>query len=543
MSGTFAFSRRDMLRAGAAGSAVIGTAALSPLARARMMPQDMDRAAFANAVRELKAVVGDEWVFADEASTVSYRKSFIPDLRGEHIPSGAVAPKSVEEVQAILRIANTYGLPMWPVSTGHNMGYGMATPASSGQMILDLKRMNRILDFDAELGTILVEPGVTYQQIHDYIEENDLPFWIDVPTVGPIVSMVGNTLERGVGYTPYGDHFFMQCGMEVCLADGSILKTGMGSIEKGNTWQAFKWGYGPYLDGLFTQSNFGVVTKLGMWLMPRPPVYKPFVARSANVEDVAAITDVIRPFRMNNLIPNGVLIMGALYQLAMFRRRSDIWQQAQPIPADVLKAEAKRNGLGMWNTYFALYGTEEIIAATEPILRAAFEGAGAEVLTDAEMNGNPWFEHHKTLMRGGMTLEEIGLVRWWGRNGGAVAFAPVAPAKGSETRGQTELATRIMNKWGFDYAPAYAVGGRELHHIIFLMFDKGDETSSANAEKCMDEMIREFGARGWAAYRSSVSTMDLVAQQYGQTNRDVNARIKQALDPNHIIAPGKQGIA
>ena len=69
----------------------------------------------------------------------------------------------------------------------------------------------------------MVEPGVTYQQIHDYIEEHNLPYWIDVPTVGPIVSMVGNTLERGVGYTPYGDHFFMQCGMEVVLADGSIV--------------------------------------------------------------------------------------------------------------------------------------------------------------------------------------------------------------------------------------------------------------------------------------------------------------------------------
>ncbi|AKH44127.1 4-cresol dehydrogenase (hydroxylating) [Altererythrobacter atlanticus] len=533
-------SRRGVL----VGSTLLGaSAAISPLAHARMMPQDMDRDIFAAAIRELRAIVGNDWVFADEASTVSYRKSFIPDLKGEHIPSGAVAPASVEEVQAILKVANKYKLPMWPVSTGHNMGYGMATPASSGQMILDLKRMDRILDFDAELGTILVEPGVTYQQIQDYIEANDLPYWLDVPTVGPIVSMVGNTLERGVGYTPYGDHFMMQCGMEVVLADGSVLKTGMGSIPNGNSWQAFKWGYGPYLDGIFTQSNFGVVTKMGMWLMPKPPVYKPFVVRSAEMSDVARITDTIRPFRMNNLIPNGVLIMGALYQLAMFQRRTDIFDGEGAIPDELIKAEAKRNGLGMWNTYFALYGTEETVAATEPILRSAFEAAGGEVLTDAEMNGNPWFEHHKTLMRGGMTLEEIGLVRWWGPQGGAIAFAPVAPAKGTETGGQTALAKEIMNRHGFDYAPAYAVGGRELHHIIFLMFDKGDDASSARANECMDEMIVRFGERGWAAYRSSVSTMDLVARQYGETNRDVNARLKQALDPNHIIAPGKQGIS
>ena len=48
--------------------------------------------------------------------------------------------------------------------------------------------------------------------------------------------------------------------------------------------------------------------------------------------------------------------------------------------------------------------------------------------------------------------------------------------------------------------------------------------------------------RGWASYRTGVNTMDLVAQQYGEANRDLNARIKRALDPNHILSPGKQGI-
>lgn len=537
------FNRRELLQAGALGTALVaGNAFASPLAGERMMPPDVDSRAFANAVRELRAIVGDEWVFADPESTVSYRKSFIPDTAGRHVPSGAVAPASVEEIQAILRVANKYRLPMWPVSTGKNMGYGMATPASSGQMILDLKRMNRVLEVDAELGTALVEPGVTYQDLYTYLEENELPFWLDVPTVGPIVSVVGNTLERGVGYTPYGDHFFFQCGMEVVLADGSVVRTGMGSVKDSTTWQAFKWGYGPYLDGIFTQSNFGVVTKLGLWLMPRPPAYKPFMVRHPNSEDVAAITDAIRPLRMSNLIPNGVLMMGAAYQLAMFGRRGEYWNEERSIPDDVVKRAAAENGLGMWNTYFALYGTDEIIAAIEPIIRAAFEASGGEVLTEAEMSGNPWFEHHKTLMRGGMTLEEIGIVRWRGNGGGMIAFAPVAPAKGEETRGQTALAKEIMGKYDFDYAPAYAVGGRELHHIIFLMFDKSIPEQERRAEACMNEMIARFGERGWCAYRSSVSTMDLVARQYGESNRRLNATIKAALDPNHVIAPGKQGI-
>ena len=538
-----AVSRRDVLQAGALGSALLaGKAFASPLDSLRVLPPGLDKGNFAAALRELRAIVGEQWLFADAESTAPYEKSFIPDPGHQHVPSGAVAPASVEEVQAILGVANKFRLPLWPTSTGKNMGYGMATPASSGQMILDLKRMNRIIEIDPVLGTALVEPGVTYQDLHDYLEEHKLPFWLDVPTVGPIVSPLGNTLERGVGYTPYGDHFFMQCGMEVVLADGTILRTGMGSVRDSTTWQAFKWGYGPYLDGIFTQSNFGVVTKLGMWLMPAPPAYKPFVVQSADVGDVARITDTIRPFRMNNLIPNGVLIMGAAYQLAMFNRRADLWNEKRPIPDAVVKAAARKNGLGMWNTYFALYGTDELIAAVEKIVRPAFEAIGAKVLTDAEMAGNPWFEHHKSLMRGGLTLEEIGIVRWRGDDGGMIAFAPVAPAKGEETIGQSALAKEILGKYGFDYAPAFAVGGRELHHIIFLMFDKGDPEEEKQAAACMDEMVTRFGEKGWCAYRSSVSTMDLVARQYGEANRTVNARIKAALDPNHILAPGKQGI-
>ncbi len=537
-------TRRDLIRTGLGGAAALAAPAVaSPLGGPRSLPPGVGSAAFAAAVRDLRAIVGDQWVFADPGSTAPYAKSFVPDSRHVHVPSGAVAPASVEEVQAILKVANRYRLPLWPVSTGKNMGYGMATPATSGQMILDMKRMNRIIEVDPDLGTALVEPGVTYQDLHDHLEANRLPYWIDVPTVGPLVSPLGNTLERGVGYTPYGDHFFMQCGMEVVLADGTLVRTGMGSVRNSTAWQAFKWGYGPYVDGIFTQSNFGVVTKLGLWLMPAPPVYKPFMVRHGQMGDVAKIVDTMRPFRMNNLIPNVVLMMGAAYQLAMFNRRADLWQESRSIPDEVVAAAAKKAGLGMWNTYFALYGTDEIIAAVEPIVRAAFESSGGEVLTETEMAGNPWFEHHKSLMRGGLTLEEIGIVRWRGADGGMVCFAPVAPARGSETAQQTALAKEILGKYDFDYNVAYAIGGRELHHLIFLLFDKGDPAEEAKAERCMEEMIVRFGERGWAGYRTGVGTMDLVARQYGEANRSLNARLKAALDPNHILAPGKQGIA
>lgn len=533
--------RRSLLGAGALGAAALGLGAAGT-AQAVTAP-GVSTADLAGALKAMRAVVGDQWVAGDAAAVLPWTKSYVPDPSGRHAPVGAVCPASVEEVQAILKIANQYRQPVWPVSTGKNMGYGMTTTAAPGQIVLDLKRMNRILEVDPVLCTALVEPGVTYQQLRDYLDENKIPLWIDVPTVGPIVGPVGNTLDRGVGYTPYGEHFMVQCGMEVVLADGQILRTGMGSTRNPSAWQAFKWGYGPYLDGIFTQSNFGVVTKMGLWLMPAPPVYKPFVVRHRNVGDLPRIVDAMRPLRIANVVPNVVLMMGAAYQLAMFNRRADITADPAPVSDEAIARAAQQAGLGMWNTYIALYGTEAMVAENERIIRGAFAAIEGEVRTEDEMQGNPYFHHHATLMRGGLNLDEVGLARWKGAGGGLAWFAPVAPAKGSETQGQVTLARDILGRHGFDYTAAFAIGSRELHHIIALLYDKSDPAEEARADACYRELVTGFGDRGWASYRTGVHAMDLVAQQYGAVNRALNARLKDALDPNHILAPGKSGIA
>lgn len=532
-------SRRSLL---GAGLALAGAPAFAA-GRAAPLPDHIDRSTYDQILREFRSIVGDQWAIGNDDNLAPYRKSYVPDIDGQHAPIGAVAPESVEQVQAILAVANTYRQPLWPVSTGRNFGYGATTTARPGQFILDLKRMNRILSVDPEMGTALVEPGVTYQQLHDYLRDNNIPLWLDVPTIGPIASPVGNTLDRGVGYTPYGEHFMVQCGMEVVLPSGEVMRTGMGSIEGSNTWQNFKWGYGPYVDGLFTQSNFGIVTKMGMWLMPRPPAFKPFVFRNQTFEGLTALIDAIRPLRVGSVIPNGILTMGALYQVSMFRSRAEIYDNpAGTLPDDILRRIAAEEGLGMWNTYFGLYGTEQTIAATEPVLRAVLGQVEGELLTEAEMGGNRYFEHHKTLMMGGMSLEELGILKWRGGAGGMLCFAPVAQPRGSEATAQSALAKEILARFGFDYAVAYAIGWRDLHHIIFIQYDKADKQQERKAMDCYVEMATRFAERGWGSYRTGVQGMDLVARQFGKVNQRFNKTLKDAIDPNGIIAPGKSGI-
>ena len=126
--------------------------------------------------------------------------------RDYFVASAVVFPREVPEVQALMRLCNELDIPVWPISIGRNTGYGGTAPRVPGSICLDLgKHMNRVLEVNVEGAFALVEPGVTFFDLHEYLEKNNLRehLWIDVPDLGG-GSIIGNALERGVGYTPYG---------------------------------------------------------------------------------------------------------------------------------------------------------------------------------------------------------------------------------------------------------------------------------------------------------------------------------------------------
>src|SRR5215813_10270665 len=122
-------------------------------------PPGISPADFATAVGQFEQAIGAQWVFTSDADVDLYRDAFSPFLGEpeERVASAAVAPETVDQVQAIVRIANQYRIPLYPVSTGRNLGYGGSAPVYSGSVVVDLKRMNRILEVDEENGYALVE--------------------------------------------------------------------------------------------------------------------------------------------------------------------------------------------------------------------------------------------------------------------------------------------------------------------------------------------------------------------------------------------------
>lgn len=134
--------------------------------------------------------------------------------------------------------------------------YGGSAPVVRGTVVLDLHRMNKIIEVNEEYAYAIVEPGVSFIDLYEYITEKNYEVWPSIPALG-WGSVLGNTTERGFGYTPGGDHAQAQCGMEVVLPNGELLRTGMGAQKDSPMFALFKGGYGPSVDGLFYQSNLG----------------------------------------------------------------------------------------------------------------------------------------------------------------------------------------------------------------------------------------------------------------------------------------------
>ena len=195
------------------------------------LPPGVSSADFSDALKQFEEAVGKDWVFTSDEDVDLYRDSYSPFWHEEEepIPSAAVAPHSVEEVQKVVKIANGYKIPLWTISTGKNLGYGGAAPLLSGSMVLDLKRMDRVLEVNEKNAYALVEPGVSYFDLYRYIQDRGLKVWIDPADPG-WGSPVGNALDRGGGRTPMRDHFDAACGMEVVLPNGEVMRTGMGAL-------------------------------------------------------------------------------------------------------------------------------------------------------------------------------------------------------------------------------------------------------------------------------------------------------------------------
>ncbi|MBM7061036.1 FAD-binding oxidoreductase [Pseudomonas sp. UL073] len=524
-------------------------------------------------MNEFKRIVGDQWVYTSEEDLRLYRDAYSPYLgeAEERIASAAVAPDGVEQVQAIVRAANRFKIPLYPISTGKNLGYGGSAPAYSGSVVLDLKRMNRVLEVNEKQAFCLVEPGVSYFDLYRHLEEHKIKLWMDIPDPG-WGSLVGNALDRGGGYTAarFRNHFEAHCGMEVVLPNGELMRTGMGALPGSETWQQYKSGFGPVVDGIFSQSNFGIVTKMGFWMMPEPEAYLKCTVTVPGFRDIVPFVDTINHLENSRVFDGLPDFMSPLLGVPSISEAEKIWEEGPPMPPpklmellqsgatpDQLEQYGRQNGLHYWGCHLTFYGPEEVVRAQWKYAQQQF----LKAIPDAQCKEHsfhklPLSEEEKSKVHmtqfgiPSLRLFSIGARTSWNPtpSHGHMWFSPVIPRTGEAVLRANEVFAKASRELGVQMLtpitlPA-AVWERAFVFIVGFPVTENKEVNKKN-RAAFREMIKIAAKEGWGEYRTAPAYQDDVMATYSFGDHALlrfHETVKDAIDPNGIISPGRYGI-
>lgn len=529
-------------------------------------------------IEKLNAELGAEHVVFDEQGVDLISRTCIPF---RELPGISVFPDSVEQVQAVVRIAAEFDAPIWPVSTGKNWGYGEKTACYPGGITMVLERMTRIWQVDEQLGYVVLEPGVTYKQLNDYLKEKHPSLWADVAGTTKYASVIGNALDKGRGLTPYADHFGSLCGMDVVLADGRILQTGGGAVDN-NAWRhVYKWGLGPYLDGMFVQSNLGIVVKSGVWLMPAPERFDwAAFEYTGDVGKFPQFIDDMRRLVFQNAIRGRPHIANDFAMMCIISQYPyELLKGKRCLSEEAMAEWRHKHGVARWTFGCGVYGTASEVRFEKRYIKRAlrrygmiqFVGAAAEdtlyghivrkvapivnrllgkssAFMDALIPGINLFKgiptdffarqvYFKSYQQKPETnidpaRDQCGFL-WIG---------PVVPFTSEHVMAGLALAKEIFARHEFDvFVELIVEGPRSIIMLLGVFYERNDADDSARASAWYHETRRRFVEKGYPPYRTSTMSMP-GSSDINPVSRDFLAAIKLAVDPRNSIAPGRYGM-
>lgn len=528
-------------------------------------------------LERLAAILGTDGVVADADEVEACTRTCLPV---ETLASAVVYPRTAEQVQAVVRAAAAAEVPVWPVSTGKNFGYGERTAVYEAGITMLLSRMDRIVHVDEELGYAVLEPGVTYRQLNDHLKATGSRLWADTAGSTQYASVLGNALDKGRGLTPMADHFGALCGMDVVLPDGTLLETGGGPAGKNQVRHTYKWGVGPWLDGLFAQSNLGVVVRAGIWLMPAPAVFD-FAAfeYKAPPEKLGAFIDdlrelvMCRALRSHPHLANDFAMMCILAQYP-----HDLLGGRRHLSEEATARWRRQHGVAPWTFGCGVYGSKEEVRYQKRMIRKVlgrygmvqFIGAavrddwyGALVrrlappvnrllgkspeFTDVMLpainlfRGIPtddfvrqaYFKSHKVKPTTDVDPARDGC--------GLIWIGPVVPFTSTHVMKVLALTKEIFERHEFDFFVEVCVeSARSVIVLVGVFYERHDPADAARARAWYDEAREAYVEHGYPPYRATVMST-AGALDANPAAKAFLASLKHALDPANVIAPGRYG--
>jgi 4-cresol dehydrogenase (hydroxylating) len=452
-------------------------------------------------------------------------------------------------------------VPLHPISTGRNLGYGGSAPTVTGSIVVDLKRMNRILEVNEQEAYVLLEPGVSFFELYRYFVDHGIKLMASPPEPG-WGSPVGNALDHGVGGVA-GDNFGQVNGMEVVLPTGEVMRTGSGASVNSRLWQNYKYGFGPYIDGMFSQANLGIVTKMGFWLQRAIGVQQGFTVVSGKSADLHPMIEATRMMR-----DQGMLYGNFAASPIRSSMNTAVGFAAQGIP-EVRRLLARDDGGtdAEWESLAREHHMPVSVAVGQMRGPARVVAAGIEHAREVfgAMPGVQFIPGKPVeLPARESELDEadkgnFGIPNLYGFNRltvqgtshGHYYFSPLFKATAAELFAINDFIRSVIKAEGdtdmlerFGWAAGLGNYPKALIILLdFLVYD--DVELNRRRRRLFEKLVAACASKGWTEYRTPVAFHDMIMATYSFNQHALlrfHERIKDALDPNGILSPGKSGI-
>ena len=485
-----------------------------------------------------------------------------------------IYPKSKSQVQQCVRIAARYKIPIYPISQGKNWGLGSRVPVQDNCVLFDLGRMTRIVDYNDELAYITVEPGVTFMQAARYLQERNSKHFIAVTGGSPDASLIGNAMERGDGIGPLGDRFSHCCDMEVVLPSGDCIQTGFSRFPGTKVGKLTRWGIGPHLDGLFSQSNFGIVTQMSFWLQARPVCFQSLVFTVRNMSQLNLVIDNLNQLQAQGVVKaNSVAVWNVYKMIASDRQYPwEITNDQTPLPLEKIKQIKSPWGKSEWVGVGGIYSpSRQHARADRKIIKKMLgpytdriffiNGTKARVMKWLDkpfrwLNGSSLKDTIKALYDQsvflGFPTEKSTRSTYWRKKislprtmnpdidrCGIIWLCPVVPFMSNHLSRAINIAQKTAEEFGFEPQVAFIFPSERAAYMFpSIVFDRDVSGEDEKAIECHDKMLNSFISAGYYPYRLGIQSMAALTGKESHYDEMVG-RIKHLLDPDGILSPGR----
>jgi len=410
-----------------------------------------------------------------------------------------VMPGTVEEVQRILMLAHKERIPVTPLGGGFTLS-ALVVPQKGG-IVLDMKRMDKIIEVNELSRYALIEAGVSQAALRAYLKNHHPRLQHSTPEAPPTVTVVGNALIQGHGHlTPrYGLNSDMVNGMEIVLPTGEICKLGSSAVS--DLW--YTRGPIPDLPGLFIGwlGTTGVVTKLSLKLYPRPNYREVLVFSS---DDIDAIPEVIFELTQLDLLEDFFLItqekpdwMNHIFYVVIL---SAHFEEELALKMRIYSDVAKKIGNGK---------TIQIVENLHPALRTRFLDVPPKAAVAADFRKGGGFQYSAAIL----SFDKVPLA--W-RKG-----IEIAHAHGMIASYVHQILTCHSIMFGFNYS-----------------FNRGDEADIEAARQAVEESNRFTLDIGGMIWKGEAAAQKLVMEKMDPNTAGLIGKIKKTLDPHGIMNPG-----